>query len=116
MPDISEEHVQEQEQKQKQEDQTTLGYITEQALTVYGFIGKIVQSIRQILSQPLVSEILFISFALIFANRFFWINIQQNGDTNVSLFVGYSLWIWVLFFIAIVIICRLLKYRRDQSL
>jgi len=82
----------------------------------YDTVSPFIQAIRSMLAYPLVSETLFILFALLFANRFFWVNMQQNGETNVSVFVGYSLWIWIVFFIAILLICRFLKFRRDQSL
>jgi len=102
--------------KLEENEPTLLGRAKEMFSTSYDIVSQFIQAIQSILSYPLVSETLFIIFAILFANRFFWVNMQQNGETNVSVFVGYSLWIWIVFFIAILLICRFLKFRRDQSL
>jgi preprotein translocase subunit SecE len=113
---MSENSQQYEENEEQEEKQGTFDYIKQQASNAYGFIGKIIEKITWILSKPLVSETLFILFALIFATIFFWVNIQKNGDNNISLFVGYSLWVWILFFITTLVICRFLKYLRDRYL
>ena len=102
--------------KLEETESTLLGRTKQIFSKSYGTVSPFIQAIKTILAYPLVSETFFILFALLFANRFFWVNIQQNGETNVSVFVGYSLWIWIAFFITILLICRFLKFRRDRSL
>jgi len=64
----------------------------------------------QLTSSTFLMTAIFVIFALCFGFAFFYTNININGHTSETLFVGYCVWAWITILCAILILRQLGKY------
>jgi hypothetical protein len=91
------------------------GPISETFVGSLFIIFKFVSDIfREFLSIPFVSEIGFFIFAIIFGIVFYRSNISYNGNNNISVFMGYCVFAWIIMFLIVIFICQLLHIFRTK--
>jgi hypothetical protein len=61
-------------------------------------------------SSSTLMSVLFIGFAIAFGFIFFYANINANGNTKPTFFVGYCVWAWIIMLCAILALRMLGKF------
>ena len=61
-------------------------------------------------SSTMIMTVVFVIFSLCFGFAFFYTNININGYSSETLFVGYCVWAWITILCSILILRQLGKY------
>jgi ABC-type transport system involved in multi-copper enzyme maturation permease subunit len=61
-------------------------------------------------TSSLLSAIFFIVFAILFGLIFFYTNINVNGPTRPTMFVGYCVWAWIALLCLVILEKMALKF------